>query len=283
MTRLAKVAIRTAGSIVILIVVAAVGAWWLWLRPRTGPAVNWGALWRWLRLRAGAAINLDTQSVVVMTLVSIAVMLWGVWWWRRRSREMNTRSTRLFQAALWVAVCLGGGSMGVELWLWLVGVGTPFWIRAMSLVVVLPIASVWSLCSSGGRATAWLIFCFLVVLVYSNGGWLFALWAIANPRIFIGEHYIILWVFVSYVVSSVCCFGALYRRFGIKETVTGTRSDSPLDNLYFSIITWTTVGYGDFVPSSKVSQALAAYEALLGYFTMAALFASLVAVASMLK
>jgi hypothetical protein len=39
------------------------------------------------------------------------------------------------------------------------------------------------------------------------------------------------------------------------------------DFLYFSIVTWTTVGYGDIKPSPD-SRMFAASEALLGYLTM---------------
>jgi len=34
--------------------------------------------------------------------------------------------------------------------------------------------------------------------------------------------------------------------------------------IYFSVVTWTTLGYGDFAPSEK-ARALAAAQALLGY------------------
>lgn len=34
-------------------------------------------------------------------------------------------------------------------------------------------------------------------------------------------------------------------------------------SLYFSIVTWTTLGYGDYIPTEAV-QLFAAFEALLG-------------------
>lgn len=36
------------------------------------------------------------------------------------------------------------------------------------------------------------------------------------------------------------------------------------DSLYFSTTTITTLGYGDFVPSSWITKALTIYEVLLG-------------------
>jgi hypothetical protein len=45
------------------------------------------------------------------------------------------------------------------------------------------------------------------------------------------------------------------------------------------VVSWTIVGYGDFVPCNNLGRLLVAYEVLLGYFTMAALFAELVKLA----
>jgi hypothetical protein len=44
-------------------------------------------------------------------------------------------------------------------------------------------------------------------------------------------------------------------------------SDPNLDALYFSVITWTTLGYGDFIPSAEC-RPWAAAEALTGYAMM---------------
>jgi hypothetical protein len=45
--------------------------------------------------------------------------------------------------------------------------------------------------------------------------------------------------------------------------------------IYFSIVTWTTVGYGDLVPCGS-GRLVAALEAILGYLVMALLIATLV-------
>ena len=39
-----------------------------------------------------------------------------------------------------------------------------------------------------------------------------------------------------------------------------------LTHLYFSTVTFTTLGYGDYVPSSPTSQIFAGIEVLLGVF-----------------
>ena len=46
------------------------------------------------------------------------------------------------------------------------------------------------------------------------------------------------------------------------------------DVLYFSIVTWTTLGYGDFRPSPD-TRMYAASQAVLGYFYMGILIAKL--------
>jgi len=42
------------------------------------------------------------------------------------------------------------------------------------------------------------------------------------------------------------------------------------NSFYFSITTWTTLGYGDFAPVENL-RIVASFEALMGYFYMAIL------------
>lgn len=63
-------------------------------------------------------------------------------------------------------------------------------------------------------------------------------------------------------IVSILCFANLYRFGGLKSS-DSTIVYSSIDSLYFSIITWTTVGYGDFTPAPEIRMH-AAIEALLG-------------------
>jgi hypothetical protein len=45
---------------------------------------------------------------------------------------------------------------------------------------------------------------------------------------------------------------------------TGRTTVAPFDYLYFSFITISTVGYGDFTPATRIGQVLAATEAVIG-------------------
>lgn len=71
---------------------------------------------------------------------------------------------------------------------------------------------------------------------------------------------------VIMAASNIVLFAAMYRVYGINgadEVVYGVA-----ECLYFSIVTWTTLGYGDFSPTVDV-RFFAAIEALLGYTYMA--------------
>jgi hypothetical protein len=90
---------------------------------------------------------------------------------------------------------------------------------------------------------------------------------------------------ISYIILS---FANLYRWSGFRDTLssTGCNGQPPpvglpfldpsfLDALYLSIITWTTVGYGDLVPCAG-SRWISAAEALMGYLVMALLISAVV-------
>jgi Ion channel len=75
-----------------------------------------------------------------------------------------------------------------------------------------------------------------------------------------------------YLVAAILAYANIYRELGLTEdkvTVTDVR-----DFVYFSIVTWTTVGYGDLVPA-RASRLFAASEGLFGYISMA-LFLALI-------
>jgi hypothetical protein len=62
-------------------------------------------------------------------------------------------------------------------------------------------------------------------------------------------------------------FAFVYRFLGVVQASTffGDRGDGTLSqDLFFSFVTLTTTGYGDFVPAGNPGQSLAVLEALLG-------------------
>jgi hypothetical protein len=72
---------------------------------------------------------------------------------------------------------------------------------------------------------------------------------------------------LSLAFQSVCLilvFGAIYRGAGLISTGTTAEPIDGTTALYFSVVTWTTLGYGDFHPAG-VFKLFAAAEALIGY------------------
>ena len=59
----------------------------------------------------------------------------------------------------------------------------------------------------------------------------------------------------------VLIFAGVYRWYGLERYPPLLDRDLAI---YFSVVTWTTLGYGDFHPSEQI-RLLAASQALLGY------------------
>lgn len=65
------------------------------------------------------------------------------------------------------------------------------------------------------------------------------------------------------LVIVLALFAWVYTGCGILDTA-GNVVNTPAECLYFSVVTFTTLGYGDFRPT-EASRAVAAIEALTGY------------------
>jgi Ion channel len=77
------------------------------------------------------------------------------------------------------------------------------------------------------------------------------------------EPRLALFILIAQAVALILIFAGIYRGYGLVHAQT----NSPLDwmtGLYFSIVTWTTLGYGDLLPKDQI-RLLAAWQALLGY------------------
>lgn len=72
----------------------------------------------------------------------------------------------------------------------------------------------------------------------------------------------------SYIAGAILYFAFFYRQFGMVDTSDNkTVVHDVGSSLYFSVVTWTTLGYGDLKPTLS-SRPIAAAEALFGYITM---------------
>ncbi len=83
---------------------------------------------------------------------------------------------------------------------------------------------------------------------------------------------------VSFIQVVPFLFAAVYGAFGYSDLcVIG--ANGPADVLYFSYVTFTTVGYGDLSPAG-LCRALAAAEAVTGYILLGLFVAAAVTIYS---
>jgi voltage-gated potassium channel Kch len=80
------------------------------------------------------------------------------------------------------------------------------------------------------------------------------------------------WTFAYWLVAEI-----VPDAFAFNASIKGTMTIKGFDGLYFSIVTLSTLGYGDISPVAKAARMLAGMEALCGPLYMAVLIARLVA------
>ena len=78
---------------------------------------------------------------------------------------------------------------------------------------------------------------------------------------------IIPFIFLT-ILNMVLGYSEQCQIFGVVDTKSGDVVHDARTCFYFSLVTWTTVGYGDFRPMPAL-RLIAASEALLGYLSMA--------------
>jgi hypothetical protein len=82
--------------------------------------------------------------------------------------------------------------------------------------------------------------------------------------------------FMSVVVLAsmlICSFGAAYAHR--PDMISSPRCPTPFTPYYFSIVTYTTLGFGDVRPNNMAGEILVSMEVVLGYVTLGLLLAVL--------
>jgi len=90
---------------------------------------------------------------------------------------------------------------------------------------------------------------------------------------------VIIGAFSGYFMIGVICFfifGYFDLAYPDTTNVDLTNANGVEDMFYFSFITLTTIGYGDFAPTSALGQKIAILEGLIGQFYIAIVMAVLV-------
>jgi hypothetical protein len=66
------------------------------------------------------------------------------------------------------------------------------------------------------------------------------------------ERTLALWIFSTFIGLTICLlylFAVVFKLYGLIDSANGSETHDPIIAVYFSVITWTTVGYGDFLPT----------------------------------
>lgn len=69
---------------------------------------------------------------------------------------------------------------------------------------------------------------------------------------------------VCQALAIITIYAGIYRGFGLNGDESFCGVVPKINALYFSIVTWTTLGYGDYSPPDEI-KLLAAFQASLGY------------------
>ena len=77
--------------------------------------------------------------------------------------------------------------------------------------------------------------------------------------------------YVGLQAYTILIYALIYRHAGVIDSAGQTLRDTA-SGLYFSLITWTTLGYGDLRPPESL-RLLAGSQAILGYISMGILVA----------
>ena len=80
------------------------------------------------------------------------------------------------------------------------------------------------------------------------------------------------WRYITWVILIIFTFAEWYYLSGcVKMDEAGNEISRRLDALYFSIVTFSTLGYGDLYPCCDWSKRIACIEVAVGYLMLAIL------------
>jgi len=84
--------------------------------------------------------------------------------------------------------------------------------------------------------------------------------------------------FGIFLAALIGAYGYAFSLTGLHDAARGSETHDFATGLFFSVVTWTTVGYGDVTATTPIARLIAAAEALNGYLVLALFIAALVPV-----
>jgi len=137
------------------------------------------------------------------------------------------------------------------------------------------------------EAASWLLYLLIAVLVFFSKfsivfAYLLPLVLFLQYTIFIwmiplnlnwsrGLYSHLLWKSILLICGTVFSFSVVYQFYGVIDSATGKTINNYLTSLYFSVTTWSTLGYGDFKPVDSM-RLLTSFEAILGVLSSPLIF-----------
>ena len=81
----------------------------------------------------------------------------------------------------------------------------------------------------------------------------------------------ILKIAMPFILLNWAAFFACLYMFSVIQDSTGSQIEGVWDHFYFSVVTLTTLGYGNLVPGDFIAELIATVEALIGFMGFAVL------------
>ncbi len=137
------------------------------------------------------------------------------------------------------------------------------------------------------EVVSWLLYFVLAIFVFLSS--YFLVCAYLFPFLLFSQYALLIWMIplnlnwsrglysrlfwksVFLFCVTILSFSLVYRFYGIIDTASGEITKRYLTSLYFSITTWSTLGYGDFRPVAEV-RLLTSFEAILGVLSIPLIF-----------
>lgn len=87
-----------------------------------------------------------------------------------------------------------------------------------------------------------------------------------------------LYIFISIsgLIQFILLFSYIYKGTGILSVISNKIIHNGFESIYYSVITITTVGYGDYIPANDAGRFAAMTESILGYFFLSIFIATFI-------